>query len=584
MIPTPDISQKHESQSPELTRVVARSDMSRSTSAPPSRELGYVNSSSNSSLAASSQCQHVEQVLEGAIKIIKAVVSWKCGRAYQRTSTSKRRKLDAPQCGTCSLTLFRPFVCLQCSFSGCWRDGHVAQHLAEKDHILCIDSSTGSVFCSRCDDFVYHSSLEAAYMKAILTIEERNTRSQVSKKRREYYKPWIPDSEAAALLENTDPVPCYGRRGLLNLGQTCYLNVVLQTLIHNPLLRNYFLSDAHNHKLCKFKDCVCCELDKLFIAVYSSSTTPYGPTSLLESTWKASSELAGYAQQDAHECFISFLNQIHTNSRGSTNVSCNCIIHSTFSGLLQSDVKCGRCGNVTSTPDPCLDISIELKGKGIEAGQDTLAACLRRYTHPEKLASREYSCSVCGTDSHEVTKRLSIKKLPPVLCFQLKRFEHNTTDKSAARKIDTPIRFPSVLNMSDYTTVASNVHAGVNKEPDLKAIGPSELYDYDLFAVINHDGQINNGHYTNFARYCDEWYRFDDDKVYPSTLEECLGSIAYMCFYVKRHLDYKPFQRPSYVLKRETEAVKAREREMEVEKEKEAARMREVEDALLATV
>lgn len=49
-------------------------------------------------------------------------------------------------------------------------------------------------------------------------------------------------------------------------------------------------------------------------------------------------------------------------------------------------------------------------------------------------------------------------------------------------------------------------------------------------------------------------------------------------------MDYKPYQRPSYVLKRETEAVKAREREMEMEKEKEAARMKEVEDALLATV
>ena len=38
--------------------------------------------------------------------------------------------------------------------------------------------------------------------------------------------------------------------------------------------------------------------------------------------------------------------------------------------------------------------------------------------------------------------------------------------------------------------------------------------------------------------------------------------------------------RPSYILARETEAV----REKEKEKEKEAARMKEVEDALLATL
>lgn len=69
-------------------------------------------------------------------------------------------------------------------------------------------------------------------------------------------------------------------------------------------------------------------------------------------------------------------------------------------------------------------------------------------------------------------------------------------------------------------------------------------------------------------------------RVTHSTLGECLNSQAYMCFYVKRQLDYKPWSTPSYVKKREAEAVKEKERE----REKEAARMKEVEDALLATV
>lgn len=53
-----------------------------------------------------------------------------------------------------------------------------------------------------------------------------------------------------------------------------------------------------------------------------------------------------------------------------------------------------------------------------------------------------------------------------------------------------------------------------------------------------------------------------------------------MCFYVKRHLDYLPYMTPSYKVTREAEAVKEKERE----REKEAARIRELEDALLATV
>lgn len=30
------------------------------------------------------------------------------------------------------------------------------------------------------------------------------------------------------------------------------------------------------------------------------------------------------------------------------------------------------------------------------------------------------------------------------------------------------------------------------------------VYQYDLFSVVNHDGQLNTGHYTNFARSHDE--------------------------------------------------------------------------------
>jgi len=109
----------------------------------------------------------------------------------------------------------------------------------------------------------------------------------------------------------------------------------------------------------------------------------------------------------------------------------------------------------------------------------------------------------------------------------LQRFEHKSTDKSAARKIDTPIRFPAVLNMLEFTTVVAGMRdtdEAENATPGIHRIrcvwltylqfnvihgyisdpGPETMYEYDLFAVINHEGHMNNGHYTNFARYCDE--------------------------------------------------------------------------------
>ncbi|KAJ6568652.1 hypothetical protein B0H19DRAFT_1024019 [Mycena capillaripes] len=534
-------------------------------------------------------CPHIGMVVAtdgfatGPLRKFKEVVAWEVRRSQGvKNSSATRKKVSIPTCGTCKLALHRPFVCLHCSYAGCWKNDHISTHLQESQHSFCADVKTGSIFCFECRDFVFHPQIDELYLASIVTAEEEQTRFQVGKMHRERFQSWAPAAQDVTALENAVTIPCQGRRGLLNLGQTCFMNVVLQSFVHNPLLRNYFLGDKHNSKQCKIEeDCTCCEMDKIFAEIFSDEPTAYGPINFLVTTWRKSVELSGYQQQDAHEFFISTLNHIHSTSRGSTNVSCNCIIHSTFAGQLQSDVVCQRCGNVTSTVDPMLDISLELRGKAGEvmSGENTLTGCLKRYTQPEKLDPKQYRCAKCGKAAHEVSKRLSIRKLPPVLSFQLKRFEHKA-DKSSARKIDTRIRFPATLNMAPFTTLVIKAEEKENSVPMFAYPGPSAMYEYDLFAVINHEGQINNGHYTNYARFEDEWYRFDDDTVTPASLGSVLASPAYMCFYVKRHLDYKPYTTPTYVLTRETEAV----REKEIEREKELARVKEFEEALLATV
>lgn len=94
---------------------------------------------------------------------------------------------------------------------------------------------------------------------------------------------------------------------------------------------------------------------------YSDDKKPYGPCRFLQSMWMSLKELAGYAQQDAHEFFISALNNIHAGCEGQKLSNCDCIIHTTFAGLLQSNVTCLRCRNVTTTCDPMLDISLGLR-------------------------------------------------------------------------------------------------------------------------------------------------------------------------------------------------------------------------------
>lgn len=99
---------------------------------------------------------------------------------------------------------------------------------------------------------------------------------------------------------------------------------------------------------------------------------------------------------------------------------------------------------MTTALDPVMDLSLELKPKAEKAkkgsnhvvntsnGVDengnpilTLQECLERFTTPEKLGVNDYNCGKCsGGNGQEATKQLTIKRLPPVLCIQLKVDTH----------------------------------------------------------------------------------------------------------------------------------------------------------------
>ena len=68
------------------------------------------------------------------------------------------------------------------------------------------------------------------------------------------FTPWRPRKEETALLRKhrkrkgytsanyNKTVSTVGLRGLINLGNTCFMSCIVQTLVHTPLLRDYFLS------------------------------------------------------------------------------------------------------------------------------------------------------------------------------------------------------------------------------------------------------------------------------------------------------------------------------------------------------
>lgn len=76
------------------------------------------------------------------------------------------------------------------------------------------------------------------------------------------------------------------------------------------------------------------------------------------------------------------------------------------------------------------------------------------FVKPENLGSHsKIKCDNC--DSYEEsTKQLTLRKLPIVACFHLKRFEH--TVAARRQKIKDPVKYPEFIDLTPYTTAHRN--------------------------------------------------------------------------------------------------------------------------------
>ncbi|KAF8468917.1 hypothetical protein BDZ91DRAFT_656190 [Kalaharituber pfeilii] len=457
--------------------------------------------------------------------------------------------LDAQTCSKCNEVLTRTILCLQCSHVACHKEA--AAHSKTTRHMFGIDSKTASMYCFLCQDFIYDPFIEKTRVAKQAEMMEGNVR-----KKRKLDDTKLSPEDLKFIESNTSVAPCRatGLRGFYNMGSTCFMSVVLQSLIHNPLIRNFYLSDGHRAKDCTQTNCMSCAVEEVFSEFFTSDKVDgYGPVNLLTTSWKCEQALAGYQQQDAHEYLHFLLNQLHTSSGGTTDTksddSCKCIIHRSYYGKLQSDVTCGNCHNVTTAVDLIMDLPLELKPKA-EKGKKggwgsnevdehgnpilTLQECLERFTTPEKLGVSEYNCSKCaGSTQQEATKQLTVKRLPPVLCIQLKRFEHSAYGSS---KIDTRVRFPIQLDMTPFTTRAKRKPPGTKNGGSAQSQGPPMTFMYELLTVVVHHGQINTGHYISYSRSGGQWFRFDDSVVSLATEAQVLAAKAYLLFYIVKSL------------------------------------------------
>ncbi|KAM3327501.1 hypothetical protein P3S68_033965 [Capsicum galapagoense] len=247
------------------------------------------------------------------------------------------------------------------------------------------------------------------------------------------------ENEENKILWTSNVLKTYKGAGLLNLGNTCFLNAVLQCFVHTVPLFNLLLHNAHVvpcdliagfYLICIFKELI--GLSLVYEAYEGRSISPW---ILVKNLSYFTSGFYKYEQEDAHEFLLCFLNRIE--SRFSD------IVQQVFCIHLVSKLRCCNCGHYSNIYEPLIDVSLEIKDV------DILHSVLESFTRVEKLDDPEikFSCERCKVQV-SIEKQLMLYNVPFVAIFHLKRLQN---DGSVVRKVEKHVSFPLELDLLLYT-------------------------------------------------------------------------------------------------------------------------------------
>lgn len=354
-----------------------------------------------------------------------------------------------------------------------------------------------------------------------------------------------------------------GLSGLNNMGNTCYMNSAIQSLLHTFPFLNLFTSGKYLEFL-KENNTLAKEFGKLleFLWDNNCNVTPQTFKSYLG---KHNNKFMGYSQQDSFECLQFIIEKIHSDLSREVKMKVNVSIYvkeylkiakeckhavdldpeeahhklikyqnlkkkyfkdillvksfsnwrqefqhnfseltDLFYGQLLTETKCNQCQYFSNKFDIFSSISLPIPDEN-----SNLEECFNLFT--ETQTNKDWICPKCN--EKDSTNKISFWKYPEILIIHLKRFRFDRSSK----KVDSLIDFPITnFNLSGY--LSSNT---LNTRSCFK-----------LYSTINHYGSTNGGHYTSYCQNTDQnWYVFDDSKVYQLDKEKIVTPNCYILFY-----------------------------------------------------
>ena len=320
--------------------------------------------------------------------------------------------------------------------------------------------------------------------------------------------------------------------GLRNLGNTCYLNSILQCLSHSPSLMNYitdheFDEDLHTNTP---SGLFTTEFRKLLVQLWIRNGVVHpGPFKQVADTGMLQRESFGLGaqwQNDAHEFLEYILDTLHNSLQYQPRISIS--VKSPDDQLNETDKMAIEAyqrwkGNFSDGYSSIIDLFYGQYLSEVRKG-DEISRCYDPYQVmtlqiPESTTS-EVTIMDCfeafmapETIDEHTSRRFYFWKTPQNLIVSLKRFRNDGT------KDTTRIVYREMLDLSKYSK-------GYQREKII----------YALYGICCHQGNGGQfGHYISLCRKkgSPQWYKHDDEGV------EALGnggalpmtSTAYILFY-----------------------------------------------------
>lgn len=318
--------------------------------------------------------------------------------------------------------------------------------------------------------------------------------------------------------------------GLANVGETCYLNTLLQCLRACDEFRNLILKSNDSNK-CPIANA----LRELFeLMEKHAGIGVVSPRGFVHEVSKAFTFLDVRSQNDVHEMFMllvaklaeelhvfykdnnAYANLIVPKKSRFTKVTISPLIKAAFKklgrkcddawtqafakecspltdlihGQLLAQIICGHCKYIHHNYQPFSVWEIQVIDKGV-GQRPTLEECFLASLESESL--HDWKCSKCMTTTVS-QKIIKIWRLPQVLVICLKRFKQGP--RGNLIKINTEVDIP--LDVQLFPMANGPHDTGVH---------------YTLRASAIHMGDIQFGHYHALANTPSSWTVINDGSV-----------------------------------------------------------------------